>query len=94
MGLTTKKEIIIPAGAVYDCDQCSKSVPAKSAANADRPTGYYFHVRRVTELFKHHMTDGELFFCSKPCAEQYVQYGMSRSYEPVMPDDPPKVSRD
>jgi hypothetical protein len=69
--------------AVYVCVTCERRRDAESARRKHRPTGYYFAVLRVTESGNHYATMGEVFACDKECAEEYVKYGMSHSFEPV-----------
>lgn len=64
----------------YQCVACGVVIVAKSDRLRDRPAGYYFAVRRVTDAGNHYVTEGEVFAHDKPCAEDFVRYNMSANF--------------
>lgn len=60
----------------FECDGCGTIVKAESHEPKDMPTGYHVHMRRVTAAHKHKVS-GPLFFCSKDCLVNAMQFQIS-----------------
>jgi len=57
----------------YECESCENIVEVPSHDVEDMPTGYHIFIRRVTKA-KHHRISGALFFCSKDCLIDGMQF--------------------
>lgn len=69
---------------IYECVYCHAKIIADSPFRTDAPEGYYVSVRRVTGR-KNHTITGEVFACSKDCAVNFMQYGISNNAVPTTP---------
>lgn len=61
---------------IYECESCTRDVSVPSMDPEDMPTGYHVFLRRVTGA-KHHRISDALFFCSKECFLDGVQFRMT-----------------
>lgn len=68
----------------YECARCERFVEATGPFDADKPTGYFIRIERVTEAQRHYVTD-EVFLCDKDCLVDFVQYGISSATAPWRP---------
>ena len=72
---------------IYTCQRCEIRTVADSAFEADKPVGFYVDLRKVTgEKYRYHAKTPEaVFFCSKECMIDGLQYGISQMVESTMP---------
>lgn len=72
---------------IYTCARCGKREVGDSAFEAGKPVGFYLDLRKVTgETFRHHQrTPATVFFCTKECLLEGIQYGISAMVKPTTP---------
>lgn len=58
---------------VYECDSCENEVSVGSMDPEDMPPGYHIFLRRVTRA-KHHRISDAMFFCTKDCLLDGMQF--------------------
>lgn len=62
----------------YECARCGEFTEADGPFDADKPSGYFITVERVTSAKKHYVT-GEVYLCDKECLINFMQYSISSS---------------
>jgi len=81
---------------IYTCGRCELRVVADSVFEADKPVGFFMDLRKITgEKYRHHAKTPEpVYFCTKECLIEGLQYGISHMVVPTMPIgmDPSMVS--
>jgi hypothetical protein len=72
---------------IYVCDRCENRVVADSAFEADKPNGFFLDLRKVSgEKYRYHeKTPETVFFCTKECLIDGLQYGISHMVEKTIP---------
>lgn len=58
---------------IYECESCEREISVPSMDPEDMPQGYHMFLRRVTKAKKHRISDA-LFFCSKDCLIDGMQF--------------------
>lgn len=74
---------------VYTCEsgKCSWTEIADTAFEADKPNGFFIELRKITgSHYRHHSkTPAPVYFCSKECLLEGLQFGISHMVEPTVP---------
>jgi hypothetical protein len=81
---------------VYTCERCGLRKEAASVFEADKPNGFYIDLLKVTgEKYPHHAkTPESVFYCTKECLIDGLQYGISHIVQDTVPIgmDPSKIA--
>jgi hypothetical protein len=72
---------------IHTCNRCGQHKVGESPFEADRPIGFYIDLLKVTGAkYPHHAkTPGQVFFCTKECMIDGLQYGISGMIQETVP---------
>ena len=72
---------------VYTCDRCGVRKAADSVFEADKPVGFYLDLLKVTgeKYPRHFKTSEQVFFCTKECLIEGLQFGISGMVKETVP---------
>jgi len=72
---------------IYTCGNCDERKVASSPFEADKPVGFWLGLLKITgEKYPHHYkTPGHVFFCTKECMIQGLQFGISGMVTETIP---------
>lgn len=81
---------------IYTCADCEQHKVGNSPFEADKPAGFYLDLQKITgEKYPHHYkTPAQVFFCTKECMINGLQFGISGLVEETVPIglDPRRIS--
>lgn len=66
----------------YECESCENVIKVRDHEPENMPPGYHLFIRRVTPARKHRIS-GALFFCSKDCLVDGMQFRITHLTEEV-----------
>lgn len=83
----TEVAILTDGRVIYTCSSCSNLEVAATVFEADKPNGFFLDLLKITgEKYRHHAkTPVPVYFCTKECLVEGIQFGISHMVKPTVP---------